>query len=71
MKGSPYMKAVKIIKNKIPLIITLFCCFVVAALSASVKVGQNNAAQASVNASPKKIIVLDAGHYGCALSIVT
>lgn len=64
MKGSPYMKAVKIIKNKIPLIITLFCCFVVAALSASVKVGQNNAAQAAVNASPKKIIVLDAGHGG-------
>ena len=59
------MANIKILKNKIPFIITLFCCVTVAALAASVKAGENKkAAEVSANAAPKQVVVLDAGHGG-------
>ncbi len=56
---------IKILKNKIPFIITLFCCVTVAALAASVRASDSaKAAQTSAAGSPKQVIVLDAGHGG-------
>lgn len=57
------MNVLKKLKSRIPLIVTVFCCFVVGAVSATVKASEN-AQTASVNSSPKQVIVLDAGHGG-------
>ena len=57
------MSNIKIFKDKIPFIITLFCCVTVAALAASTRAAESaNAAQTAAESSPKQVIVLDAGH---------
>ena len=60
------MKAfnVKALENKIPLIFTVVCCIIVAALSAAVRMSGNESTDISVSsdAAVKKVIVLDAGH---------
>lgn len=57
------MANIKILKNKIPFIVTLVCCVTVAALAASVRAGQNvKTAETSAQAKEKQVIVLDAGH---------
>lgn len=59
------MSKIKILKNKIPFIITLFCCVTVAALAASVKASEGaKAAQTAAQSSPKQVVILDAGHGG-------
>ena len=59
------MANIQILKNKIPFIITMVCCTVVAALAASVKAAESTkAAEAAAQTSPKQVIVLDAGHGG-------
>jgi N-acetylmuramoyl-L-alanine amidase len=56
---------IKILKNKIPFIITLFCCVTVAALAASVRAAESpKASETAADASEKRVIVLDAGHGG-------
>lgn len=63
MKGKLIMAGIKILKNKIPFIITLVCCVTVAALAASVRAGQSvKTAEASAQAREKQVVVLDAGH---------
>ena len=65
MKGKLIMAGIKILKNKIPFIITLVCCVTVAALAASVRAGQSmKTAEASAQAREKQVVVLDAGHGG-------
>lgn len=59
------MANIQILKNKIPFIITLFCCVTVAALAASVRAAESakaDAAAAAAEAKPKQVVVLDAGH---------
>ena len=57
------MANIQILKNKIPFIITLFCCVTVAALAASVRAGDEaRAAAAAAEKVTKQVIVLDAGH---------
>ena len=57
------MAGIKILKNKIPFIITLVCCVTVAALAASVRAAEGTrAAEASAQAKEKQVVVLDAGH---------
>lgn len=59
------MAGIKILKNKIPFIITLFSCVTVAALAAAVHAsGGAGAAETSATAEEKQVIVLDAGHGG-------
>lgn len=55
----------KILKNKIPFIITLFSCVTVAALAATVQAGKGaKAAETAASAETRQVIVLDAGHGG-------
>ena len=57
------MAGIKILKNKIPFIITLFSCVTVAALAAAVHASGGGAvAAASAEGSEQQVIVLDAGH---------
>lgn len=57
------MKSFNQLKRRFPLILTIFCCCIVAAVSGAVN--QNNTArEAAVGAVPKKVIVIDAGHGG-------
>ncbi len=59
------MANIKILKNKIPFIITLVCCCMVAALAAGAKAAERAAyTETSVKAAEKQVIVLDAGHGG-------
>lgn len=59
------MAGIKILKNKIPFIITLFCCVTVAALAASVRAAESKkTAETSADVREKQVIVLDAGHGG-------
>ena len=63
MKGQLIMAGIKILKNKVPFIITLFCCVTVAALAASVRAAEGTkTAQTASESSPKQVVVLDAGH---------
>ena len=53
----------QMLKNKLPFLVTLVCCVTVAALAAAVRGNDGgNAAQTSAQASPRQVIVLDAGH---------
>ena len=57
------MANIQILKNKIPFIITLFCCLTVTALAASVRAAQGEqSAEVSANAQNRQVVVLDAGH---------
>ena len=57
------MANIQILKNKIPFIITLFCCVTVAALAASVRAGDEARVQAAAAETvTRQVIVLDAGH---------
>ena len=59
------MANIQILKNKIPFIITLFCCVTVAALAASVRAGDEARVQAAAAETvTRQVIVLDAGHGG-------
>lgn len=59
------MANIKILKNKIPFIITLFCCVTVSALAASARAAEGRkAAETAAQSAPKQVIVLDAGHGG-------
>ena len=59
------MANIKILKSKIPFIITLFCCVTVSALAASVRAAEDRkAAETAAQTEPKQVIVLDAGHGG-------
>ena len=59
------MERIKILKSKIPFLITLVCCVTVAALAASVRAAESaKAAQTAAESSPKQVIVLDPGHGG-------
>lgn len=51
------------LKRRVPLILTIFCCCMVAAISGMVNSG-NAAREAAVGAVPKKVVVIDAGHGG-------
>lgn len=63
MKGQLIMAGIKILKNKIPFIITLVCCVTVAALAASVRAADSpKVSETSAQAAEKQVIVLDAGH---------
>lgn len=57
------MKTLHMFKKRLPIILTVFCCFVAAVIS-----GANNlrekASEAAAGALPKKVIVIDAGHGG-------
>lgn len=63
------MKVLKIIRRRIPLFLTIICCCVIAAVAGAAG-STGNARETAAGAVPKKIIVLDAGHGGYALSIV-
>ena len=57
------MAGIKILKNKIPFIITLFSCVTVAALAAAVHASGGSAAtQTAAAGEDRPVIVLDAGH---------
>ncbi|MBP5605007.1 MAG: N-acetylmuramoyl-L-alanine amidase [Ruminiclostridium sp.] len=59
------MANIKILKNKIPFIITLFCCVTVGALAASARASEaGKATETAAQSVPKQVIVLDAGHGG-------
>ncbi len=59
------MAGIKILKNKIPFIITMFSCVTVAALAATVHAAkEGKAAQTAADADERQVIVLDAGHGG-------
>ena len=55
---------IKLLKSKIPFLVTLACCVTVAALAAGVRSADSEKAAAVTTAgsSPRKVIVLDAGH---------
>ena len=57
------MKALRIIRRRIPLFLTIICCCVIAAVAGAAG-SMSNARETAVGAVPKKIIVLDAGHGG-------
>ncbi len=57
------MANIQILRNKIPFLITLACCTVVAVLAASVRAGEGAKAEAAAaETKPKQVVVLDAGH---------
>ena len=59
------MANIQILKNKIPFIITLFCCVTVASLAASVRAGDEARVKAAAAETvTRQVIVLDAGHGG-------
>lgn len=57
------MNVWKKIKDKLPVVVTMCCCVAVAGLSAIVRGGEETA-EVSANASPRRVIILDAGHGG-------
>ena len=61
------MKIWKKIKGKLPVVVTLCCCFAVAGLSAIVK-GDGNAVEVSAGASQKQVVIIDAGQVGYVLN---
>ncbi len=59
------MAGIKILKNKIPFIITMFSCVTVAALAATVQAGKKaDIAETAAQTESRQVIVLDAGHGG-------
>ena len=58
------MEKLKLLKGKIPFLITLVCCVTVAALAAGVRATDGEAAQATSaeTGQDRKVVVLDAGH---------
>ncbi len=61
------MKSLHMFKKRIPLLLTVFCCIVAAAISGTVNL-RGNAKEAAVGAVPKQVIVIDAGHGACVLT---
>ncbi|MCM1335694.1 MAG: N-acetylmuramoyl-L-alanine amidase [Bacteroides sp.] len=57
------MKILNRLKKRIPLVLTIFCCCIVAAISGAVNQGVA-AREVAVGAVPKKVVVIDAGHGG-------
>ncbi len=57
------MKAMQIIKQRIPLIVTAVCCCAVA-ITAAIAGDSENIRETAAGAVPKKVVVLDAGHGG-------